>query len=85
MEHKADLNHLVVAAASIIAKVIRDRSIEKLKKKIGIDFGSGYMTDPKTKDFLEKYHDQYPSLFRRRWESYKDVEERKKQKTLGEF
>ncbi len=84
-EHKADYNHLSVAAASIIAKVIRDRAIERLKEEIKIDFGSGYPSDPKTKDFLEKYHDQYPHLFRRQWASYKSIEEKKKQKTLGEF
>jgi len=27
VEHKADLNHIVVAAASVVAKVIRDRQI----------------------------------------------------------
>ena len=55
LEHKADLNYPVVSAASILAKVTRDNEIEKIKKKIRIDFGSGYMTDPKTIDFLEKY------------------------------
>lgn len=84
-EHKADVNHIVVAAASIIAKVLRDRAIENTKREIGIDFGSGYMSDPKTKDFLEKYHDKYPELFRKKWQSYKKVEEQKKQKTLGEY
>ncbi|MBS3170085.1 ribonuclease HII [Candidatus Woesearchaeota archaeon] len=85
VEHKADVNYIVVAAASVIAKVLRDRAIENTKREIGIDFGSGYMTDQKTKDFLEKYHDKYPELFRRKWQSYKNVEERKKQKTLGEY
>ncbi len=85
MEHKADVNHLVVAAASIIAKVIRDRAIENLKRTIRVDFGSGYMSDPKTQDFLNKYHDKYPELFRRKWQSYKDAAERKMQKKLGEF
>ncbi len=84
-EHKADVNHLVVAAASIIAKVLRDRAIENSKREIGIDFGSGYMSDPKTKDFLEKYHDHYPDLFRKKWRSYKDAVERRKQRTLGEY
>lgn len=84
-EHKADVNHIVVAAASIIAKVLRDRAIENTKRELGIDFGSGYMNDPKTKDFLEKYHDKYPNLFRKKWQSYKDVEEKKKQKTLEEY
>jgi len=85
VEHKADFNYVVVGAASIIAKVIRDRSIDSLKSEIGIDFGSGYMSDPKTQEFLDKYHEKYPELFRRRWQSYKDAVERKKQKKLGEF
>jgi ribonuclease HII len=85
MEHKADMNYIIVAAASVIAKVIRDRAIEHIKQEIGYDFGSGYMSDPKTKDFLEKFHDKFPDLFRRKWQSYKNVEESKKQKKLGEF
>ena len=85
LEHKADANHIVVGAASIVAKVIRDRAIEHLKQEIGIDFGSGYMTDPKTKDFLEKHHQQYAHLFRKQWRSYKDAVVRKEQKKLGEF
>ncbi len=84
-EHKADVNHIIVSAASVIAKVIRDRHIEHIINEIGIDCGSGYMSDPKTQDFLEKYYDKYPHLFRKGWQSYKDVEEKKKQKRLGEF
>lgn len=84
-EHKADVNHIVVAAASVIAKVIRDRSIEHLKQEIGIDFGSGYMSDQRTKDFLEKYYDKHPEIFRKKWRSYKDVEEKRGQRTLGEY
>ena len=85
VEHKADFNYIVVAAASVIAKVIRDRQIDKIKNEIGIDFGSGYMSDKKTQDFLEKYHDTYPHLFRKKWKSYTNVLEKKKQKSLGEF
>ncbi len=84
-EHKADVNHIIVSAASVIAKVIRDRHIEYIINEIGIDCGSGYMSDPKTQDFLEKYYDKYPYLFRKGWQSYKEVEEKKKQKRLGEF
>lgn len=85
IEHKADFNYVVVAAASVIAKVIRDRSIEKIKAEIGIDFGSGYLSDPKTQEFLQKYHDKYSALFRRSWQPYKDILEKKKQKSLSEF
>lgn len=85
VEHKADLNHIVVAAASVIAKVIRDQHVDHIKTEIGLDFGSGYMSDPKTKEFLEKYHEKHAHLFRRRWQSYINVEEGKKQKKLGEF
>ncbi|MGC8669969.1 MAG: ribonuclease HII [Candidatus Micrarchaeia archaeon] len=47
-EHKADSRYPVVSAASIIAKVARDSEIEKLKKELGIDIGSGYPSDEKT-------------------------------------
>tara|TARA_B100001287_G_scaffold65088_1_gene53045 strand:- start:1480 stop:2115 length:636 start_codon:yes stop_codon:yes gene_type:complete len=48
-EHKADENHLEVGAASIIAKVTRDNYVEDLSSTLGIDLGSGYPSDPKTK------------------------------------
>src|SRR3989344_9552807 len=38
LEHNAE-KHTPVAAASILAKVTRDRIIAQLKKEIGIDFG----------------------------------------------
>ena len=85
IEHKADVNHIVVSAASIIAKVIRDQQVDRLKEEIKIDFGSGYMSDPKTKNFLEQYYEKYPALFRHNWRPYKDLAEKKKQKSLGEF
>ena len=65
LEHKADMNYPVVSAASIIAKVTRDNEIEKIKKKIKIDFGSGYMADSKTVDFLEKYYEIHEKIFRK--------------------
>ena len=45
--HHADSKFVVVSAASILAKVARDMSISRLKKKD--DIGSGYPSDPKTK------------------------------------
>ncbi len=68
-EHKADRTYPVVSAASIIAKVQRDGEIARLKGKYG-DFGSGYLTDDKTMDFLKRLLDtngDYPSCIRKAW------------------
>jgi ribonuclease HII len=84
-EHKADLNHKIVGAASILAKVTRDREIEKIKNKLNVNFGSGYPSDPSTVDFLKKNWNKYPDIFRKSWSSYKKVAQAKNQKRLGEF
>jgi len=85
LEHKADLNYPIVSAASILAKVTRDNEIEKIKKKIKIDFGSGYMSDSKTVNFLEKYYEKYPELFRKSWLPYRDIVNKKFQSKLEDF
>jgi len=74
-EHKADATYPVVSAASIIAKVERDSAIQKLKDRYG-DLGSGYVTDPKTLEFLEKWlakHGSYPEFVRRSWKPAKEL------------
>jgi len=60
-ENKADSKYVVVGAASILAKVTRDREIEKMRDKFG-DFGSGYPSDPKTKKYLEEYFNKNKKL-----------------------
>jgi len=85
VEHKADETYPVSSAASIIAKVVREQSIEDIKKKINKNFGSGYPSDPFTKAFLEKYWDKYPEIFRKSWSSYKKIVASKNQMKLGEF
>ncbi|MCX8170600.1 MAG: ribonuclease HII [Candidatus Bathyarchaeota archaeon] len=74
-EHKADKKYPVVSAASIIAKVERDREIENLKNKYG-DFGSGYPADPKTirflRDWVERYG-SYPDFVRKTWKTAKKM------------
>ncbi|MDK2850042.1 MAG: ribonuclease [Candidatus Woesearchaeota archaeon] len=67
-EHKADDTYPIVSAASIIAKVVRDNEIEKLKETYG-DFGSGYPADPKTQKFLKENFEKY-NIFRKSWKSY---------------
>ena len=83
-KNKADLHHPVVSAASIIAKVTRDREIGKLKKKFGVDFGSGYPSDPFTMAFLKENFGKYP-FFRRSWASYKNAASSRDQTKLGSF
>ena len=65
--HHADSKFVVVSAASILAKVSRDRAITKLKKKYNI--GSGYPSDPKTKAFVKKSIKRNESLtfLRKSW------------------
>ena len=50
-EHKADENYPIVAAASICAKIIRDKKIDEIKSTT-CDFGSGYPSDRKTRAAL---------------------------------
>jgi ribonuclease HII len=85
-EHKADVNHLSAAAASILAKVERESEIEKLKIKFG-DFGSGYPADPKTKNYLQTNGKIYSheNLFRKSWATWKKLFPEKEQATLSNF
>ena len=46
--HAADLHFLAVGAASILAKVARDKAIEEISEEVGIEIGSGYPSDPAT-------------------------------------
>jgi len=85
VEHKADANNPIVAAASIIAKVTRDREIEKIKQSVGEDFGSGYMSDPRTQVFLERNWETYSRLFRHSWAPYRHIVAKNFQKGLDEF
>ncbi|XP_069677902.1 ribonuclease H2 subunit A-like [Periplaneta americana] len=72
---KADAIYPVVSAASICAKVSRDRALKIWTFQEGIeatyeDFGSGYPNDPVTKAFLAKNIDPvfgFPQLVRFSW------------------
>jgi ribonuclease HII len=84
VEHKADVNYIESAAASILAKVTREAEIEKLKKSIG-DFGSGYLTDPKTTAFFDKNFEKHQNVFRKTWAPYKKRLAAKNQKGINEY
>ncbi|MCL2148030.1 MAG: ribonuclease HII [Methanomassiliicoccaceae archaeon] len=53
--HKADDVFPVVSAASIVAKVTRDRMVEDIRSELGADIGSGYPSDSVTMGFIEKW------------------------------
>jgi ribonuclease HII len=68
---KADCKYLSVAAASIIAKVIRDEQILQLEKEINAKIGSGYVNE-KTQQFVLSWIEKYNSLppgIRRKWKT----------------
>lgn len=79
-EHKADANHVVVGAASIVAKVARDAAIaelaRRLERKLAMPLGSGYASDPLTQAFLQEWHRRFkdfPEGTRRSWATVKDL------------
>lgn len=84
-EHKADSNHVSVAAASILAKCGREREMKKVKEKYGEEIGSGYSSDPLTQKFLLKYAEKYKEdgIFRKSWETYKNAISTLGQRTLN--
>ena len=54
-KHKADDIFPVVSAASIIAKVTRDRLVSEIEAEFGAVIGSGYPSDTVTMEFIEKW------------------------------
>jgi len=84
-EHHADRTYPIVSAASIIAKVTRDSAIANLHRQYG-DFGSGYITDPRTIDFLKTWrrtHTEFPPIVRLSWRTIKRIEDEVAQPKLG--
>ena len=66
--NKADERIPVVAAASIVAKVVRDRMMTYLKASFG-DFGSGYPSDPATVAWLVDHREtaEKRKVLRTKW------------------
>jgi ribonuclease HII len=66
-EHKADDKYTLVSAASIVAKVERDKAIANLRKEFP-NIGSGYPSDPTTIAFLKEIpYNEMPDFVRRSW------------------
>jgi ribonuclease HII len=87
VEHKADVKYPFVSAASIIAKVERDKEIEKLKEEHG-DIGSGYPSDPFTVKWLENWlsHSRdFPDFVRSTWDTIGELKRGKSQSLLSKW
>ncbi|RJX51589.1 ribonuclease HII [Halonotius pteroides] len=87
-EHGADEASRLVGAASIIAKVERDSRIDAIGENYDRDIGSGYPSDPTTREFLAKYVDrrgELPACARTSWATCEDVVTAAEQSNLAEF
>ena len=89
-EHGADDTYVIVAAASIVAKVERDAHVDRLADDFAEyeDLGSGYPSDPATKRFLESYvadHGDLPECARRSWKTSKQALADAKQSGLEDY
>ena len=77
--HKADDTYPVVSAASILAKVTRDRLIAEISDEFGENIGSGYPSDPVTIAFIEKWLKEKgctPRHTRNSWDTVRNLKSR---------
>src|SRR5216110_1755001 len=78
----------VVSAASILAKVCRDREMRSIEESIGMTIGSGYPSDPDTIAFLEKWIREKGSLpphTRASWDTARRLLAESKNRKLDDF
>ncbi len=77
-QHKADENYPIVAAASICAKLMRDKKIDEISAEIG-EFGSGYPSDPDTIKALrdKDMRIKLKPFIRERWQTLENIKQRK--------
>lgn len=87
-KHKADDTYLVVSAASIVAKVTRDRMMEDIRKEFGTNVGSGYPSDHYTMDFIRDWISEKgtaPPHVRTSWEPVRDMLSKRKITKLDDW
>ena len=85
--HRADEDDPVVGAASILAKSAREAHVEALAAEYG-PVGSGYPSDPTTREFLERHveeHGDLPDCARTSWSTCDDVVAAAEQSSLESF
>lgn len=78
-QNKADVHVPIVSAASIIAKVERDKLMARVNRKYKLwgRVGSGYPGDPATKKFLIAYYSRrgrWPKEVRTSWQTLLPIE-----------
>ena len=86
-EHEADESDPLVGAASIVAKSAREAHVEDVAEEYGA-VGSGYPSDPTTREFLEEYVDEHgdlPDCARASWSTCEDVLAAAEQSSLESF
>lgn len=76
-EHKADDSYQIVSAASIIAKVERDKQLAIIRKEYG-SVGSGYPSDKYTIEYLKSLNNDFPPIVRKTWNTIKNLQENNK-------
>ncbi len=89
-EHGADDTYPIVSAASVLAKVERDRRVDAIAAEYSGfgDIGSGYPSDPNTREFLQTYveeHGAVPACARRSWSTCADLLDAAAQSELDSF
>ena len=75
-KHHADRDFPAVSAASIVAKVLRDRAMDVLSEQAGEELGSGYPSDPRSIGFLERWINDKgypPPCARASWETTRRI------------
>jgi len=86
--HHADRDDPVVGAASIVAKVRRDRAIARLAARLRAEIGSGYPSDAATVTFVREWlasHAERPAWLRHSWSTMKRVKVARPARTLEQF
>ncbi len=86
-EHHADVNYPIVSAASIVAKVLRDRAVDSLAERYG-PLGSGYPSDPGTISFLSAWIEtewRPPPCARASWKTVETMMYWREQTGIFEF
>ncbi len=87
-KHKADDTYPVVSAASIVAKVTRDRMMDEICVEFGMNIGSGYPNDHYTMDFIAdwiKENGKAPEYVRCSWEPVRQMLSSRANTKIGDW